>query len=476
MSVTRPQTVLAGATFTETVAITNPGGSTTGQVLVTIAGGGADSICETSPLPQCAEPNNGLSIGSIGPGATVTASFDVKTTSDLGNGVVDSAVRASDGTLSVVPEAGRWVMKLDPNAQLTDVGVEFVSTATPSYSLFNEETVWKVTNHGSTAARGVVFRFQVTPSPDAMNLTGDVVGGTPLLLPYLQPGASDTVIVDTHTTAATTESVTIGHNEGDPDSSNDTASTSFTPPSSGGSGGGGGGGGSLTAPPYHFVDQLLDIAVDNPTRIQFLACPDGLESSCTPGSSPSTALVAGALPAGMQINDTEIFGVPFLAGSYTFTLQTTLPALYTPIEKQYTLVVDPLRHVAASPGTILPSRTRTPGVTNPAVRQATIKKTICVSGWAATDRPPLSYTNTLKLKQMKQYGETGSPSSYEEDQFIPLELGGAPKNAKNLWPEPHSQSKHSDPLETSLKRKVCAGTLTLAAARKQIATYKRAHG
>jgi len=77
---------------------------------------------------------------------------------------------------------------------------------------------------------------------------------------------------------------------------------------------------------------------------------------------------------------------------------------------------------------------------------------------------------------MVLYGEAGSPSDYEEDHLIPLELGGAPKNPKNLWPEPHSQSKHSDPLETSLKRKVCKGALTLGAARVQIRQYKRTQG
>jgi hypothetical protein len=77
---------------------------------------------------------------------------------------------------------------------------------------------------------------------------------------------------------------------------------------------------------------------------------------------------------------------------------------------------------------------------------------------------------------MKQYGESGSPSSYEEDHLIPLELGGAPRNPKNLWPEPRSESRHSDPLETTLKRKVCAGTLSLAAARRGIIAYKRTNG
>ena len=107
------------------------------------------------------------------------------------------------------------------------------------------------------------------------------------------------------------------------------------------------------------------------------------------------------------------------------------------------------------PSVILPDKKRTPGALNPRVRQSTIKKTICKSGWTTKIRPPVSYTNALKIKQMVLYEETGSPSEYEEDHFIPLELGGAPRNPKNLWPEPRSQSKLSDPLETSLKRKVC---------------------
>lgn len=33
--------------------------------------------------------------------------------------------------------------------------------------------------------------------------------------------------------------------------------------------------------------------------------------------------------------------------------------------------------------------------------------------------------------------------------------GGAPRNPKNLWPEPRTQADKSDPLETKLKRQVC---------------------
>jgi hypothetical protein len=132
--------------------------------------------------------------------------------------------------------------------------------------------------------------------------------------------------------------------------------------------------------------------------------------------------------------------------------------------------------VSFSPRLRVASTTITPGVLNPSVRQSTIGKTICKSGWTKTIRPPTSYTNAVKIKQMVQYGETGSPSEYEEDHFIPLELGGAPKNPKNLWPEPHSQSKITDPLETKLKRQVCKGVMTLAKALAAIRLFKNTQG
>jgi hypothetical protein len=106
------------------------------------------------------------------------------------------------------------------------------------------------------------------------------------------------------------------------------------------------------------------------------------------------------------------------------------------------------------------------------VRQGTIRRTICKAGWTAKVRPPVSYTNTLKIKQMPIYELGGSPSLYEEDHLIPLELGGAPRNPKNLWPEPRTQAKKSDPLGTKLKRQVCKRQITLARARAAIRLFK----
>ncbi|MFJ9781931.1 hypothetical protein ACIRSS_20265 [Amycolatopsis sp. NPDC101161] len=122
----------------------------------------------------------------------------------------------------------------------------------------------------------------------------------------------------------------------------------------------------------------------------------------------------------------------------------------------------------------LPDPACTPGALNPDVTQSTIGSTICVSGWTATIRPSTSYTNKLKTQGIADYGYSDtSLSDYEEDHFLPLELGGAPKDPKNLWPEPHSGSENSyskDSVENAVKKAVCANRATLAAAQHAMLT------
>jgi hypothetical protein len=121
----------------------------------------------------------------------------------------------------------------------------------------------------------------------------------------------------------------------------------------------------------------------------------------------------------------------------------------------------------------------TPGVLNPTVTQATIKRTICRTGWTSTIRPPTSYTDPLKLQELRAYGDGGkSPSGYELDHLISLELGGAPSDPRNLWPESHKNSFHKDGLENSLRARVCAGSISLAKAQRRIVNWPSfaAHG
>jgi hypothetical protein len=119
---------------------------------------------------------------------------------------------------------------------------------------------------------------------------------------------------------------------------------------------------------------------------------------------------------------------------------------------------------------------RTPGVLNPDVTQATIHSTICVDGWTKTIRPPTSYTNELKQKQMRDYGVGGSLSDYQEDHLISLELGGHPTDPRNLWPEPYPRASRVDAIENDLNDKVCSGELTLEDAQLKESALKHRDG
>lgn len=124
----------------------------------------------------------------------------------------------------------------------------------------------------------------------------------------------------------------------------------------------------------------------------------------------------------------------------------------------------------ARPGP-LPDPACTPGATNPQVTQDSIATTICKSGWTSTIRPPTSVTNKLKTEGIRDYGYTDtSMSSYEEDHLVSLELGGAPSDPRNLWPEPGGSPNAKDKVENDLNRAVCGGRVKLADAQHAIAT------
>jgi len=137
-------------------------------------------------------------------------------------------------------------------------------------------------------------------------------------------------------------------------------------------------------------------------------------------------------------------------------------------------------------------------VTNPQVTQANIQQTICNPQWSTKSiRPPVSYTGNLKKQQLAapRYKDK-TPSHYEEDHLISLELGGNPKDPQNLWPEPWGTpaqpltskgpfpadvvgAKAKDAVENALHKEVCASTLKLKEAQDIISTdwfkYYRDH-
>src|SRR6266545_4594443 len=119
-----------------------------------------------------------------------------------------------------------------------------------------------------------------------------------------------------------------------------------------------------------------------------------------------------------------------------------------------------------------PSPTRLVGTLNPAVTQATIWTTICVTGWTAKVRPPASYTSALERRQIRELGLPGGPADYELDHLMPLALGGAPRDPANLRPVPLKVAKKHDVWETRLHRAVCDGSSTLVAAQRRMSEIK----
>jgi hypothetical protein len=246
-----------------------------------------------------------------------------------------------------------------------------------------------------------------------------------------------------------------------------------------GSGTGSGTGGGPRAPRYgRRPAPFATLAVG--ALAAFLALAGCSSSTATPSNSsvpiasPLLTAVAATSPATTAPSPTTVDGddesdASSVTGASFFPGSTGLP--FAPGVPSST--ADRL------PGE--PDPTLTPGSLNPAVTQATISSTICVSGWTATIRPPSSYTTGLKIKQMADYGYTDrSTAAYEEDHLISLELGGAPTDPRNLWPEPYTASLADgrstgahvkDGYETTLKKAVCAGTVSLATAQSEIGDH-----
>jgi hypothetical protein len=124
---------------------------------------------------------------------------------------------------------------------------------------------------------------------------------------------------------------------------------------------------------------------------------------------------------------------------------------------------------------VLPISSVTSGAIDTNITQTNIDTTICKSGYTATVRPPVSYTNKLKAQQLngtyKQFTDKVS-ADYEEDHLISLEIGGSPTDPKNLWPQPYAGigARIKDQVENKLHDLVCSHKMLLTQAQKEIST------
>jgi hypothetical protein len=117
----------------------------------------------------------------------------------------------------------------------------------------------------------------------------------------------------------------------------------------------------------------------------------------------------------------------------------------------------------------LPDSRCAPGALDQTVIQKNIGSTICREGFTARERPPESVSEAEKRASLAAYGDAGPLRDYEYDHLVPLELGGAPNDARNLWPEPGASPNPKDALEDELNQLVCRRRMALAHAQRLIA-------
>lgn len=136
-------------------------------------------------------------------------------------------------------------------------------------------------------------------------------------------------------------------------------------------------------------------------------------------------------------------------------------------------------HVRGSGLLVEPDLSCTPGATDPAVTSADVKSTICDSAWyrqAEAKRPPVTVTEGWKRDLLTAYGLPEPMGAYELDHLVPLELGGAAADERNVWPESNYPSGDAhitkdvhnpkDAVEYAARQAVCHGTMSLPDAQK----------
>jgi hypothetical protein len=111
---------------------------------------------------------------------------------------------------------------------------------------------------------------------------------------------------------------------------------------------------------------------------------------------------------------------------------------------------------------LLPDAGCTPGSI---FTKATVSQ-ICTPGYSRSVR---NVPASLKRSVYAEYGiKSHTPGSYEVDHLVSLELGGS-NDIANLWPEVAPGYHQKDAIENRLHDAVCAGSVGLRTAQRQIA-------
>ncbi len=104
-------------------------------------------------------------------------------------------------------------------------------------------------------------------------------------------------------------------------------------------------------------------------------------------------------------------------------------------------------------------------------------ETVCLPGWTKSVRPYVREMRTIKAKFLAAIGESHEHRNrFQLDHRIPLALGGATINRRNLMLQPMAIALEKDAIERCLAVAVCDGRLALDEARTAIWRDRRAAG
>jgi len=96
----------------------------------------------------------------------------------------------------------------------------------------------------------------------------------------------------------------------------------------------------------------------------------------------------------------------------------------------------------------------------PGAIASTDRAEICAVGYTKAHRVWLWPAG--KRETMAKYGYAGRRwSDYEDDDLIPICLGGDNASPLNHWPQPIAEAREKDGVEAEVCRAVCAGELTV---------------
>ena len=128
--------------------------------------------------------------------------------------------------------------------------------------------------------------------------------------------------------------------------------------------------------------------------------------------------------------------------------------------------------VPAADRSLLPPP-ETPGAIDRGVTQVNIETTICRPGYARSLRPAYTVTGPIKRRLMDVQHPNEPMADYELDHLIPISLGGAPLDRRDLWLQPRrgpATAGDKNVLAYVLWRLVCERRVPLARAQAAIRT------